>query len=124
MIVSKANLANRFKRFVRKEPFETGGLVSVIAQRAVDLSKTMVGAIERCKQKKFGWNGAEMGSMKFINLLRDCVLTFVRGAFEPVENDPRASTGKFEFPYLYVFGTRLHRAPSEDVVAWFKEFGI
>ena len=43
---------------------------------------------------------------------------------KPTENNPRASTGKFQFTDSNVFGARLYSAPGEDVVAWFKEFGI
>ena len=55
------------KGFVREESFETGGLIGVIAQGAVNLAKTMVGTVDRCEWNKFGWNRAEMRSMKFIN---------------------------------------------------------
>jgi hypothetical protein len=124
MIVSKANLPKRLKWLARKESLETSGLVSVITQGAVNLSKTMVGAVKRCKWNKFGWSWAEMRSMKFIIFLGEHVFTLLRGAFEPVENDPRAGTREFEFPDPGMFSARLDRAPGKDVVTWFKEFGI
>ena len=124
MIVGKANVPKQLKWFVRKKSIETGCLISIIVQRAMNLSKTMVGAIERCKWNEFGWNRTEMRSMEFVNFLRERVVTLIRGTFEPAKNDPRASTGEFEFPNPDVFSTRLDRAPGDDVVTWFKEFGI
>lgn len=70
------------------------------------------------------WNGTEMRSMDFVNFLREHVFTLVRGTFEPAKNDPRASTGKFEFSIPDVFSTRLDHALGKDIVTWFKEFGI
>lgn len=67
MVVSKANLTKGLKGFVRKESFETGGLIGIIAQGAVNLTKAMVRAINRCEWNEFGWNRAEMRCMKFIN---------------------------------------------------------
>ena len=124
MIVGKANVPKRLKWFVRKKSLETGCLISIIVQRAMNLSKTMVGAIERCKWNEFWWNGTEMRSMEFVNFLRECVFTFIRGTFEPAKNAPRASTGKFKFPNPDMFSTRLDHAPGKDVVTWYKEFGI
>ena len=48
----------------------------------------------------------------------------VRSIVKATDNNPRTSTGKFQFTDLNVFGARLYSAPGEDIVAGFEEFGI
>ena len=67
MIVSKANLTEGLKGFVRQESFKTGGLICVITQGAVNRTEAMVRPIDRCEWNEFVWNRAEMRSVKFIN---------------------------------------------------------
>ena len=50
--------------------------------------------------------------------------TLVRSTLKATDNNPRTSTGKFQFTDSNVFGARLYSAPGEDIVAGFEEFGI
>ncbi len=59
MIVSKMNLTEGLKGFVRQESFKTGGLICIIAQGVVNLTEAMVRPIDRCKWNECVWNRAE-----------------------------------------------------------------